>query len=394
MPLVEQDAGDREAGRAGAEDDHVVERRSPRAMIRLHSRAASGEPMTMMRSPGRIDSSPRGTSIRSPRMMLATFESAGTLRLLERQADDLASASASRGALRRHVELDDLHLAVGEDVGLLGRGNADRARDRMRRLELGGDHEVDLDLPLVPGLEVLGVRGADDRLRVGELLRERRGDEVDLVSRRAGDHERRLVDPRVLEDATGRPVPSHGADVVPIRDGLESRRVEVDDRDLVVRVQRLDDGRPDLAGSEDDDLHDVRRLVPDQVGAELHSGSSSMPHGLGDPVHVVEVGDDLDRVVDGGVAPALATEQVGVLPAHRRRSAVSLIAKSTERPHVRREVGLPVVVLRVLGQLVWGALGTEVVRVRVQSVMALVGGRDDHRAGARARPARAPRART
>ena len=33
----------------------------------------------MIRSPGRIDSSPRGTSTRSPRMMLATLESFGTL---------------------------------------------------------------------------------------------------------------------------------------------------------------------------------------------------------------------------------------------------------------------------------------------------------------------------
>ena len=33
--------------------------------------------MTMIRSPGLIDSSPRGTSTLSPRMMLATFESGG-----------------------------------------------------------------------------------------------------------------------------------------------------------------------------------------------------------------------------------------------------------------------------------------------------------------------------
>jgi hypothetical protein len=31
-------------------------------------------------------------------------------------------------------------------------------------------------------------------------------------------------------------------------------------------VQRFDDGRSDLPGPEDDDLHDLVRLVPDQVG--------------------------------------------------------------------------------------------------------------------------------
>ena len=41
------------------------------------------------------------------------------------------------------------------------------------------------------------------------------------------------------------------------------------------------------------------------------------------------------------------------------------------------QVGIAVVVHRVLGQLIGCALGTEVVRVRAQSVVALVRGRDD-----------------
>ena len=46
-------------------------------MILPHARAASGEPMTMIRSPGAIDWSPRGTSMLSARMIAATFESFG-----------------------------------------------------------------------------------------------------------------------------------------------------------------------------------------------------------------------------------------------------------------------------------------------------------------------------
>ncbi len=43
----------------------------------LHARTASGEPITIARSPGMIVSSPLATSSVSARMMLATFESAG-----------------------------------------------------------------------------------------------------------------------------------------------------------------------------------------------------------------------------------------------------------------------------------------------------------------------------
>ena len=47
-------------------------------MIALHSRAASGEPITMIRSPIWSVSFPRGITIPSPRMMAATFESRGS----------------------------------------------------------------------------------------------------------------------------------------------------------------------------------------------------------------------------------------------------------------------------------------------------------------------------
>ena len=160
--LVDERPRDRDSGLAGAEDDDVVDR-GPRLRrrSRLHSRAASGEPMTMIRSPGWIDSSPRGTIIRSPRMMLATLESAG-----------IAASRSGRPttvvepATLGHVELDHLDLAVGEDVRLPRRRDADDARDRVRGLELGRDDEVDVELALAPDLEVLDVRRSDDRLRL------------------------------------------------------------------------------------------------------------------------------------------------------------------------------------------------------------------------------------
>ena len=47
-------------------------------MIALHSRAACGEPITMIRSPTCSASAPRGITIASPRMIAATFESRGS----------------------------------------------------------------------------------------------------------------------------------------------------------------------------------------------------------------------------------------------------------------------------------------------------------------------------
>src|ERR671913_503375 len=49
------------------------------------------------------------------------------------------------------------------------RSDADQPGNRVRGLELGGDHEVDVDLALAPRLEVLDARGAHDDPRAREL---------------------------------------------------------------------------------------------------------------------------------------------------------------------------------------------------------------------------------
>ncbi len=274
-PLVEQDSGDRHAGRARAEDDDVVH----------GTRAARHDPTPF---PGRVGRADDDDSVPGldglvparhqhpvPADDAGHLRVGGNARLAKRTPDHmlvrarqgpLSSALGSLGegdagevlgtALARDIELDDLHLTVGEDVGLLSGRHADGARDGVRRLELGGDHEVHLDLVFLPGLDVLRVRGPHDRLRLGELLRQRSGDEVDLVPRRAGDHEVRSGDAGVLEDAARGPVPSDRANVVPVGERLQPGRIEINHRDVVLLVQRLADGGADLAGSEEDDLHE------------------------------------------------------------------------------------------------------------------------------------------
>src|SRR6266480_1750667 len=58
---------------------------------------------------------------------------------------------------------------------------------------------------------------------------------------------------------------------------------------------------------------------------------------VGDPVDVVEEGDDLDRVVDRGVAPALVTQFPNVLLPDRSRLAREAHGELTEHAYARLE---------------------------------------------------------
>jgi hypothetical protein len=98
---------------------------------------------------------------------------------------------------------------------------------------------------------------------------------------------------------------------------------------------------------------------------------------LGDPVDVVEEGDHLDRIVDACVAPAVASKAVGVSRRDRTRLVRELDCEVAQRPDPRLDIRFPVVVRGVRGKLVWGALGTEVVGMRLDSVMAVVRPGDD-----------------
>ena len=71
-------------------------------------------------------------------------------------------------------------------------------------------------------------------------------------------------------------------------------------------------------------------------------------------------------------------EKLGVLGSHVRRRSRELEGVVAERADARFHVRVAIVVHRVLGQLVGCALGTEVVGMRAQSVVAVVGSRDDH----------------
>ena len=96
------------------------------------------------------------------------------------------------------------------------------------------------------------------------------------------------------------------------------------------------------------------------------------PDRVRDAVDVVEVADHLDRIVDRGVVPPMGPERVRVLEPDRGRDRRQLDGVITERTNARLEIRLPIVVGRMLRQLVICALCTEVVCMRKRSVVALV----------------------
>ena len=98
---------------------------------------------------------------------------------------------------------------------------------------------------------------------------------------------------------------------------------------------------------------------------------------VGDAVDVIEKSDHLDRIVDARVAPALASKVVGVSRRDRSRLVRELYCEVAQRPDPRLDIRFPVVVRCVRGKLVWNALGTEVVGMRLDSVVAVVRPGDD-----------------
>ena len=172
----------------------------------------------------------------------------------------VAQRDAHHGRRRGVVDLElaDLHLPVGEDVGLSRRRDAEDAADGVRRLELGRDDEVDVELPFAPEVDVLDARGADDGRRAPRRLapREHAGDEVHLVAGGAGDDEIGGLNAGGGEILPARPVALEHGDVVARGHGLQAGCLGVEHRDLVVLVEGFDDGRADLAGADEEDPHE------------------------------------------------------------------------------------------------------------------------------------------
>ena len=205
----------------------------------------------MMRSPGSICSSPLGKIMRSPRI---DARPPWTRRACAASRSGRPIDRVVAG-LGRDVELDDLHAAVGEDVGLAGRRQTDDAGDRVRRLELRRDHEVDVDLAVrqASSSSTLVVRTTvfafERRLTRIAQTRFASSRGLQASSRSASST------PRLAHDLARGAVALHGPHVVGVGERLQPGGIDVDDREVVLLVQRVDERAADVPGSQHDDLH-------------------------------------------------------------------------------------------------------------------------------------------
>ena len=279
-----------------------------------------------------------------------------------------AAGRRCRVGVRRDLELDDLHLPVGEHVRLTRGRHADRPGDRVRGLELGGDREVDVQPSLAPQVDVLDVRRPDHARRPRRLhAGERAGDEVDLVPRRARDEQVSVRGARLLQRLTARAVPLDRPDVEAIRERLEPLADGVDHGEVVLTVERLDDGRADLSCTDDDDPHAagqrtppaesvrslgmgtldlVRRaallsiaLAATVVGSGAFASGAASPRlvvvarGLESPVHVTQAPGEPNRLyVVEQIGRIRVIERGALRPGRSSTSAAMVVARRRARP--------------------------------------------------------------
>jgi hypothetical protein len=138
------------------------------------------------------------------------------------------------------------------------------------------------------------------------------------------------------------------------------------------------DGQDEAVGDGDGD-RDARAGFGRASVQRLPLGLVLDSDSVRDAVDVVEVGDHLEGIVHGGVAPAEAPE-TGDVPRRRRGGPDGHLRREVaESANPRFEVLVAIVVGSVFGELLRGALGTEVVGVRPNSLVAVVRARDDHR---------------
>lgn len=101
------------------------------------------------------------------------------------------------------------------------------------------------------------------------------------------------------------------------------------------------------------------------------------PQTVGDPVDVVEVRDDLRRVVDGAIVPARGAQSLDVLRLHRARGSRELVGIHEQREGLVVETCGTEIVDKSVDERIVLDLIPEVAHVRGRSVAAIVGLRND-----------------
>ena len=167
---------------------------------------------------------------------------------------------AAQRRVGRELEFEQLDLAAEEGVGLDGRRGAERPGHlgRADELRIDGQAQPQIvgDERKLPG--VFGVAHAGDGVPRADLLRDQAAQEVQLVLRRHGDDQIRLVHARLDLRGVGRAV------------ALDAQNVEILDCPLQRRPAAVDNG----------DLMPLARELLGQRAADLSVAHDHDPHGL------------------------------------------------------------------------------------------------------------------
>jgi hypothetical protein len=158
-----------------------------------------------------------------------------------------------------HLELLHLDLAPRETLHRRGGGIAEGLGDRHRRRVLRADQVVDAQTIGVVELRLLDV-GEVVHPRHGplgaELLRDRGGEQVDLVAVGGEEHQVGVRRTRLRQDIRAAAVALERPDVQILLEGPEAFRAGIDHgHGVAAAVEHLACVGTDLAGAADDDLH-------------------------------------------------------------------------------------------------------------------------------------------
>ena len=155
-------------------------------------------------------------------------------------------------------DLDDLDAVVGKGVALQHARDLQQAEHLVSGVLLRVDGHGEAQL-VAQQVELIGVvRRADagDRAPAAEPLGKHAAQQVQLVLRRAGDHDVAVLHVRLPHRSGGRAVAADRHAVQRVADVLHHVAVGVHDRDVVpLRRELAGDRAADLAAADDDNLH-------------------------------------------------------------------------------------------------------------------------------------------
>ena len=228
-----------------------------RSSLRAHDAGSTrarrrASAMTTMRSPGRMRSSPRGTTCgrRGSGRRPASRRGMAALRSARPTSAFARRVGAARRT-RRSAPCRRRTRRCGARTGCRGRPTiafaVSSSGEIMKSTSIWPSRHASRYAPLVVRMIVL---------RAGDALDEHRADEVGLLARAAADEQVGLLDAGLGRTLLRRRRRPRRCGRRACRRGPASRcGVQVDHRDVVLLVQRVHDRAPDIARAEHDDVH-------------------------------------------------------------------------------------------------------------------------------------------